>query len=283
MQRPWGILVTCTVATCLALSPACRRSDAPTTQPSAPQRTPPAVLLAPESHAWSQDEATAHLGDDKLGLSAAVRLVQLSEQQPLCVPESPTDALLGRLRLVHLNRHYWALGLADRTVTDCLRAPVLITAAGDVEVLADDVEEEMLVLHVSDDPDVFPHLVILPQTVLLVEAEITSAVALQPNDNVRFELRTQAGYPYIALLLLHGEPDSEAARYLWEPYELVLTGPACDSLPEPPGGKLNVDMASSLRFEPVGGELPEPIPIPEPAPTSPVPSTPWIDKGRLPT
>ena len=172
----------------------CRDKAQPTTQPG--QGTSgdagASKLIAAESLRWSRDEACGKLADDKLGLSAAIRLVRLADISALCVPETLTDEYARRLRLVALGPQRWALGLADKKDQRRLRAAVLIHADGDVQPLAEGVDEELLVLHISADADVFPHLAILLDRVLIVGDETVTAIVLAPNQNVRFELRVSA-------------------------------------------------------------------------------------------
>ena len=246
----------------------CRAKDEATTQP-APATQPALTLIAPQSLEWSTEEAAAMLEDEQLGISAAVRLVRLAEVLPLCVPEELSDGLVRRLRLKRLTEERWALGLTDRKDERRLQTPLLISVEGDVALLAEGTEEEVLVLHVAEDADVFPHLVMFPDRVLLVEDEIQTAIVLEPEQKVRFDLRKQDGYSYVALLLLQGRAPAEVAMFTWDPYELVFLGPAIDKLPDPPGGKFHVDLAASTRMEPQGGEIPEPDPIQQEPPEMP--------------
>lgn len=244
----------------------CKSDQPPASQPASEEHAEPAALtlIPPAALKWTAAAAVANLPDEKLGLAAAVRLVQLSEVQPLCVPVTLTDKAVARLRLVRLRDSLWALGLGHREDERRLHAPVLINELGKILQPATETAEELLVLYVSEDSQVFPHLLISPRRIEIVEDEIVSAVVLQTDEPVRFDLRRERGYPYIALVFLSGNPPPEVARYTWEPYELVFLGPAVDTLPDPPGGKFRVDLQASLRLEPVGGELPEPEENPEP-------------------
>ncbi len=258
------------VAACLTLAAyaGCRR-DARSSQAATRPARPVLTLIATESLQWSRSDACAKLGDEKLGVSAAVRLVRLVRASPLCVPEDLTDDLVRRLRLVALSPERWALGLAAGGDERRLRAPVLISADGEVTPLAEDVEEEVLVLHVAADADVFPHLAMLPDRVLVIDDEVSTAIALEPEQPARFELREQRGIPYVALVLLPPNSRDEVTRFAWEPYERVFMGPAADKLPDPPGGEFRVNLQASQRLVPMGGELPETRPVPEPPPDPP--------------
>ena len=257
----------------------CDSERSPATQPSVTE--PESALIVPDSHDWPRAEAAARLDDEGLSVSAAVRLVRLAEQRPLCVPPRLTDEHVRRLRLVNLDDQYWALGLADKQDPRRLRAPILLTADGDVKPLAFGVAEELLVLHVADDPDIFPHLVALPWKVALLADGLEPAMVLEPDQKVRFDLRRQRGFPYVALLLNHDGQTSEVARYTWDPYELAFLGPAIDSLPDPPGGKFRIDVRASARLEPLGGEVPETLPVKElpedeELPDGPLPHEEWL-------
>ncbi len=246
----------------------CGTKAPPATQPVAGASGP--KLIAAESASWSREEACIRLADARLGVSAAVRLVRLAGVASLCVPEELTDAHVGRLRLAALGAERWVLGLAERNDDRRLRAPVLIRATGEVVQPLDGIEEELAVLHVSRDADVFPHVVTLPQRVLLVtDGELIVAIALETCEHVRFDLREQRGFGYVALVLT-AAGETEVARYRWDPYELAFMGPACDKLPDPPDGKFQINLEASQRLEPVGGEIPAPTPDEEiPVPAAP--------------
>lgn len=265
----------CWAVTLTLLCPGCRSKEQPTSQP-AQKGTPALTLLAAESAEWSREQACANLADAKLGLSAAVRLVRLAKVSPLCLPAELTDAWVRRLRLVRLGEERWALGLADTRDTRRLRAPVVIAADGNVALLADGAEEELLVLHLAADPAVFPHLALLPDRVVLLREQVVDAITLAPEQRVRFELRRQQGYPYVGLILPQAGQAVEVARYTWDPDELMFAGPAIDKLPDPPGGKFEVDLDASKGLVPVGGEVPEPETQParprRPPPDEPLPA-----------
>lgn len=242
------------------------------TQPAREQK-PTLTLIAAESANWTQTDATARLAEPKSGITAAIRLIQLANVAPLCVPAELTDAHVGRLRLVPLGAERFALGLADKKDERRLHAPVLISTTGEVTLLAEGTDEEALVLHVSKDAEVFPHVAVLPHRVLLVEQEITPAIVLGAEHNVRFELREQRGFSYVALVLPRPGRSKAVARYRWDPYELMFIGPGMDRLPDPPGGKFELNLKASRRLVPEGGEVPETRPAPQEPP--PAPQQPW--------
>ncbi|MBI5864823.1 MAG: hypothetical protein HZB38_10000 [Planctomycetes bacterium] len=55
---------------------------------------------------------------------------------------------------------------------------------------------------------------------------------------------------------VEAEP-TEAARFRWDPYESAFIGPAADKLPNPPGGRFEIDIPESKAFIPVGGDIPD--------------------------
>jgi hypothetical protein len=214
--------------------------------------------LAVAAADWSREEAAGRLDAAQDGVRAAVRLVHLADCVPLCAPDELTAVQMRGLRLVRLREDLWALGLADRREPRNVRAPVLISATGEVTPLAEGVEEELLVLHVSRDADVFPHVAVFPQRVLLIGEQPVPALVLEAGQRVRFALRTERRFSYLALLAPTDAGETEVARYRWDPYEVTFTGPASDKLPDPPGGRFRIDLKASERLEPIGGELPEP-------------------------
>lgn len=257
----------------LAVS-ACQRGPVPASQAAAGNNSSFALPGGAEN--WPRDEACRRLADEKLNVAAAVRLVRLAGLTPLCVPAELGAEQFKRLRLVRLGEERFALGLMDRHAGHGLRAAVLIAASGAVTPLAEGVEEELIGLHVSSDAEVFPHLATLPHRVLLIGDEITTALALGPDAPVRFELRRQGSRPYIALVLT--ENDKEVTRFRWDPYEGAFLGPAADKLPEPPGGRFQLDLGASRHLVPQGGEVPEPeenIEMPPPR-ERPVPAKPPV-------
>ena len=246
----------------LTMAGGCEGDNKPqsTTKPAEPQQ-PKLTLVVPESGDWSLEDALARLVDEQLGISAAVRLVRLAEVRPLCVPEELTDATVSRLRLIQLSGGTWALGVADRRSEHALHAPLLIDADGGVTVVTEGAEEELLTLHVSDDADIFPHLLITPRQVWIGKLPPELALTRKSPDVVGFEWREQEGFGYVGLMLAGAEGRVEATRYHWDPYEMGFTGPAADNLPDPPGGKFSLDMENSPLLIPMGGEIPEPEPI----------------------
>lgn len=229
----------------------CSKPPGGTSQPAV------STLIAPESRNWTQEQAVAQLDDATLGISAAVRLVQLRDAQPACLPGEPSDEVVERLRLVKVDEECWALGVAERERANHLRAPVLINAEGQVRALGVGLEEELLVLRVSKDARVLPHLLVSPARVRTITPDVQPAFALAEGEApVWFEVREQRGYGYVALRA--SEQPEEIARYTWDPDEEMFLGPAANRLPDPPGGRFELDLEASELLVPLGGELPEP-------------------------
>jgi len=285
-------IVAAILAALLCAGSACNRAAPPASQPSEPPQTAlaedaqsptpiePLPALAEGWDGWSRAEAAARLDDAALAVSAAVRLTQLAgvawgeASQPL------TPQTIAELRLERLYDSTWALGRgADERKP--LRAAVLIGPEGAVTVPVDGDEQARSELHVSDDPDAFPHLILTPTRVLLVlEEGPEAALVARDLGAARFAVRQPGGYRCVALVV--GEPQSDeaapaeqiAARYRWDPLESVLLGPVADKLPDPPGGRFELDLQASVALMPVGGEIPAPVEPPQPQ------EPPILDKYR---
>ncbi len=230
------------------------------------------TLLAPDAERWSREDAVLLLADPALGVSAAVQLVRSSAEQPLCAPAELTDDTARWLRVVRLGERVWALGIVDLDDAAILRAPVLIGPRGEIRRPAEGTEEELLALHIAQDPEVFPHVLVSPQRVWTVN-DFPPKLALTraaPQD-VGFCWAREEGWPCVVLVGGGTLAGRQICRYAWEPYELGFVGPAADVLPDPPGGKFALDMEESPLLIPVGGEIPEPAPLPQPRPAQPDP------------
>ncbi|MBU0639891.1 MAG: hypothetical protein KKB50_13565 [Planctomycetes bacterium] len=252
-----------------ATTPTSRPASAPTSQDAA-SAAPATDPLLPESYEWSNAEARAALADPDKGLSAAVRLVRLHDATPLCVPDPLTAAMATRLRVLRVPPEQWALGYSESSNERCLHSPILVEADGTVTALAAGVDEELLRLYVSEDPDIFPHLLIWPQRVGILNAPEETALALTPPAEdaealcPHFELRLEDGYACVVLALAGEAGPVDVARYAWDPYELSFLGPAANKLPEPFVGRFDLDMEASTALQPVGGEIPKPVQPKEP-------------------
>jgi hypothetical protein len=239
--------------------------------------------LVPEAETWSREEALAKLADEAACVSAAVRLVRLAEVHPLCVPDPLPPKVARRLRVVALSEALWALGW-ETPDDHRLRLPVLIHAEGEVVVPLEGVEEEVALLCCAEDPELFPHLLIVPRRVMIVGDELQNALVAKSPAGLKFDVRCEDDYPYVALLW-RGSPaaveadgeeagegeteeivkeEVEVARYKWDLWELAFLGPLSDKLPDPPGGVFELDLEQSEALIPVGGEIPEPPPVEPP-------------------
>lgn len=256
-------------------------------QPSATSRPAPAAsrpaaaasapttrtVLVPEVNEWSAEECLANLDDDELRVSAAVRLVRLSGRPCAAVPPRLDQDAASRLRVERLDAGTHVLGVADASAPRAIRNPVLIDAGGAVHELsvvnppgsgaaASQPGPEGAVLIVSTDGEVFPHVVVTRTRVYLAAAPDKPALTLRRPDDLRFDVRSGEGYEYVALLheSAAGE-ECEAARYLWDPFELRFMGPASDRLAPPLSGRFELDLNESHALLPVGGEIPAPDPL----------------------
>jgi hypothetical protein len=233
----------------------------PSTAPAA-SPSPKLTLIAPESARWDRAAALQHLDEAKLAVSAAVRLVRLSDAAPLSVPTELTDATAARLRLRKLSANFWALGLGEVRDDRKLQAPVLIGLDGGVQTIAEGTDEEAAILYISSDTRVVPHILVTPARVLVLDEALQPALTLASPPEIGFQGRQREGYRYVGLMLRSETGWVEVARYTWDPYELVFEGPAADKLPDPPGGRFALDMDKSPLLIPKGGEIPEPRPRP---------------------
>jgi len=217
-----------------------------------------------ESQTWTKEQAAAALTEKETRLSAVVRLIRLSECLPPWAPEPLPLNVAASWRIAKLADSLWAAGLETGN-EKYLAAPVLIDAAGEVRRPLDDATDLFVTLHLSNEVDFFPHLAFYPGQMLMFDGEQwTPALAVTRPADLRFELRFEHDYPYIALLWRTPADENgvretvEAGRYDWDPYEFAFSGPLCDKLPHPPGGQYELDLDASPALIPVGGVIPEP-------------------------
>ena len=231
--------------------------------------------ILPESKTWSLAQALEHIADETTRLSAAVQLVRLSEQRPVCVPDPLPDRLARRLRVAQLSDERWTLGISAATERE-LAAPVFIESDGEITIPAEGLEEELALLCLAKNPSLYPHLLFLPDRVLIIDDQQTNALYAQSPPGLHFELVFENDYPYVKLFWRPEIKDQndqpgelvELARYSWDPYELAFSGPLADKLPDPPGGLFQLDLELSAALIPVGGVLPDPQPFENPTPES---------------
>lgn len=280
-----------------------RATSAPVTQPSSAESRPAIPpALVDESADWTLETCLERLrsarGDDaeREQRSAAVQLVRLAKFSALAVPEPLPAEWGGTLHVAELADDRWCLGVQGGDARS-LGMPVLIDADGKVSSPASDAEEEAAQLFVSDDAEVFPHVLLTPTRVLLIEKAPRTALVAKSLGGARFDYRRREDkWPYIALVVPNRAPiapstsasasaeasERDAARpafievalYRWDPDEQAFLGPANDKLPDPPGGKFELDLQASKALIPVGGDIPD-APAP---PVVPVPKKPRVER-----
>lgn len=111
-------------------------------------------------------------------------------------------------------------------------------------------------LYDAEDPEVFPRLIVGRARVFDVKQIDEPLLALKTPEKVHFDMRVDDGFPFIPLVT-EGKNGVEAARYTWDPYELLFTGPARDKLPAGADGVFELDVDASHALQPVGGLIPE--------------------------
>jgi hypothetical protein len=241
-----------------------REPNAPTVEELAP--APPEPALFSENETWTVAEAVARLDDAAEGVRAAVRLVRLAGLRPLCVPEPlPADWAARRLGVRRLGESRWALGVEQTQDASRLRGTVLINSDGSADLAAEGLDEELAVLHCSEDTRRFPHVLVLPDRVLLLNNGLAPALVGRSMPGCHFECRRESGRPEIALVWVGGAGESRrtkvVARYRWDVLEAVFAGPTADALPEPEGAFFELDDKRSVALLPLGGRTPPPAPI----------------------
>ncbi len=276
------------------LAVACERATSTSQPASAPgeQRSQSADPLFVERLAqaadWTQAEAARRLADEVDAPYAALRLVQLSQVRSLLFSAEVASGMPPRVRVRRLNDAFWALGLAEGTngANAVLRAALLLAADGTVIAPTAGLDEELSALHISNDAEVFPHLIVTPTRVLVVRDSVVDAIVARSVGGAAFRLRRRGEYPYIALEhpaaagqpLPAAEPDGaemeaeaaaeidaearargELARYTWDPFEAMFMGPADGLLPSSVGGRFSIDLARSAMLVPVGGLIEGPL------------------------
>lgn len=263
----------------------------PVTQPA----SQPAAAMLPESTEWTRETALSRLHAENATeierRSAAIRLARLAAVPIGCLPDQAPDKWLAGLRVLNLGSNRWAVGIAGegpRTIG----MPALISSEGLVQALAPEAEEEAATLVVSDDAEIFPHLVITPLRVQIVNDEIRSALVAKSMGGARFAYRRKDDrWPYVGVLYI-SKPGStqqtqpadsngehiEVAQYRWDPDEGAFIGPERDLLPGSQVARFELDLRESKLLIPVGGEIPEPV---NPVPARP-PVAPRRDRDRPP-
>lgn len=253
-----GIVTTLLLLAPLIAVTACK---SPASDEAGGNAPPALTLLAPESAEWSRGEAVAHLDDPNLAVSAAIRLLRWHDAEPLCIAGKLSDPRVRELRVVKLADECWVIGQRDRSTSSRLWSPALITADGEVTYQVDDGRDEILVVHIAQDSEVFPHLAIFADRVWSIRAAVEPSLVLQPGQEGWFELATEEGYSYVALVWPQDGAVVEVARYTWDPWEHVFAGPLMNRLPAEPERIFRIDLESSANFIPEGGLIREPDPV----------------------
>ncbi len=185
-------------------------------EPSKPP--PPKNPIVAESLNWSAEEALANLPDPELSLSAAVRLVHLSDVDAEGIPDPlPVDAAI-RLACIRLSDWSYAIGVRDASDERLLHDPLLIDAEGKVTRpgYEEDAEEtETFGLRVSESPNLFPHILIGERSIRGVRQDEQRIVLRSPRG-LRFKVVREEGFDQ---LILVRPPDARLEFVVEEPAE----------------------------------------------------------------
>lgn len=235
------------------IPPASVAATQPGAQVAAEAAAPPPPLLA-ESRKWSREQAAEQLSDAAAAISAAVRLIELAEPESRYAQGEWPVERVNRLRLLPIGDSEYVFGVADESNAKLLAQAMRIAVDGSVKAIA---VEEMpdARVYVSPDRDLFPALLIGKRQVRMLSDIESEALTIESPDNLRFDLHEKDEIASVLLMLDGAGGAVEAARYRWDPYELTFIGPACDKLPDPPGGKFQLDLKRCAALTPMGGEL----------------------------
>lgn len=265
-MRPPHLLVGLATLTLTGCPPAPPKPPSPTPPATsqAAQSAPASVetaKLSREWETWTREQAIGKLAQEDANAGAAIRLIQLAQLQSPLAPESVSDEHVRAISVARLSEQQFACGL--RTDNErLLRAAVIIDATtGEVQQTEHSDAEALSLFYVSGDPEVFPNLLFLTDRVRIWGADAKDAVVLKPLTGLRFDLRMQSEYPYVALLYTQEGKTDEVTRYKWDPYELAFVGPESDKLPEPSTQNFEIDLTASKALVPVGGDIESPKPI----------------------
>lgn len=267
----------------------------PTSQPVTQPVSLPAAAIIPESTEWTREAALNRLRKETASeierRSAAVRLARLAAIPVGCLPDEATDKWLAGLRIINIGSNRWAIGIAGE-VPRTIGMPALISSDGRVHALAPEAEEEAATLVVSDDAEIFPHLIITPLRVQILSDEVRPALVAKSMAGARFAYcRKDDRWPYVSVRFASKPSSSpvtqpaeakaediEVAQYRWDPDEGAFIGPERDFLPGSQVERFALDLRESKLLIPVGGEIPEPT---HPLPANP-PIAPRRDRDRPP-
>lgn len=212
--------------------------------------------------AWSAEIAIERLATEATRLSAAARLVQLEEPDTVCAALIGTSQGTAALRVLELGDGAYALGVGVAGSDARLQSPVVIFEDGRVRPVATGAEEEVAVLVVSQDELRFPHVVLLLDRLRVVTDDVHDAIQAESLPGVVFDVRQRRGAAILAIVPGRGSAEERRrvlVEYRWDALEEAFRGPAADKLPDPPGGRFELDLKRSPLLLPVGGEIAEPI------------------------
>lgn len=262
-------------------------------QKSGQPQSAPAPTALEASAAWTRDEALARLraakDDAAVAVAATVRLVRIAGLHAACVPDPLPRELAARLAVVEPYPGNWILGvrqfepdgiIAKADVVDggtrvvTLWAPVRINEDGDAQRLADGFAHEVSRAYVSEDAQLFPHVVVTPSAVaMLTDVGLQDGLTGDELHGAAFVLGRRDGF-VVATLVLPGSRDEDAggwpvvAEYRWDFYEQMFLGPAAVALSSSSEPIARLALDESPKLVPVGGVLAKPKPtlgVPEPS------------------
>lgn len=235
--------------------------SAPATQAAATPAAPGEFKPLPESTNWSAAEAFAHLNDESpvVTRSAALRLLALSGLAPACLPAVLSEESAASLRVVELSESLYVFG--RELAPGHLACPVLLSSPGTAQVPYN-ADAGFADFFVSDDADLFPHVLVAAGAVRIAADELRDAIVAADLGPARFTVLREERRSFVALVLPGDPPDTprEIARYRWDPFELMFMGPASDAFPADVGGRFVIDLHRSPALVPVGGEIPASAP-----------------------
>ena len=263
-----------TILLASALLSGCSRPPAPSNSSSEHKDAMPAA-----SRAWTREQAAKNLNDPNEAVPAAVRLVRLSDVRALCVASDLTPELAAHLQVLPLREKQFALGFKQGSTGRRLVAPVILDDTGGVVAPVPWERQEQAVLILSENVEIFPHVIVLPREVFLLRNDPLRAIVAKSIGKGHFEALNERRGPSVAIVVeipaaSPGERPRRkvAARYRWDLAEQMFVGPGADNYPDPPGGGFEMDLESSGALLAVGGIINEPeLPEPESQPDEPMP------------
>ena len=273
-----ALLLTCGCNQSPPQQPATQPAATPATasSPAEPSAASAAAVPLPAGwDQWTRDEALSRLSQEDSAVSAALRLVRLAEVVTTLAPAELTATHLKSLRVMRVTERQFVFGFAT-DVDRLLRAALLIGADGAVTRLVEGDDEPFARFYVSQDAEVFPHLVVQPDRVTIWGEVRRVALVLKSGSGLRFDVHMHNEYPFVGLFTGLADSPTEATRYRWDPYELAFIGPQTDKLPPPAEGVFELDLSESQALVPEGGAIEPPKPIenkppPQKQPTEPEP------------